>query len=550
MKSQPFAGLFTLSNDGPVEFKGLVTVGIAKASEASSPNAYWAPLGHPTPIQTYTVASGGKVNIKIPDDQLTSDPGSYVMKVFYTTDLSRAGDSNLGTSAWTPLGGRLEFTVKDKVNPIPVTFQAELNDFDANQQDTDAFKVGDKIVYVAKVQLAATSGQPVTQLKYTMKYGMDAGGTPRFTTDLGNTRAGFIHNGQTTNTPIQSDTFSNGIRTVVLAPTFTLQPGDTAYLITEVAAPSGTATGAYTTNVELNTIGFTDKLPTTPIFATDTTSISSSQGVAALSGRDFKLFPPEVGRGGTIVASGVVKNDGSAKYVGKMYAAVKVNNSWIPIETKDVILDSGQEQEVVFNGIANFAPGTYETQLFYLDGMTWKPIGNSSLKVTTNTMSVWEGVLRPSGFSHNQQISLKNEADTYESTGFFKLMRDGYSSCSAFVRLGVKVEKTGASTIKVTTTRLDNTQRCDFADGSYLTSGGLGVSNIYNITISGNDMIVNSSESCDFVLNETQCFKFSKFSRIGLSTASIFGAPSFTVREYNPATDGPLDKINQVYDRR
>ncbi|WP_339098177.1 hypothetical protein WDJ50_17775 (plasmid) [Deinococcus sp. VB142] len=246
----------------------------------------------------------------------------------------------------------------------------------------------------------------------------------------------------------------------------------------------------------------------------------------------------------------MVKNDGSAKYVGKMYAAVKVNNSWIPIETKDVILDSGQEQEVVFNGIANFAPGTYETQLFYLDGMTWKPIGNSSLKVTTNTMSVWEGVLRPSGFSHNQQISLKNEADTYESTGFFKLMRDGYSSCSAFVRLGVKVEKTGASTIKVTTTRLDNTQRCDFADGSYLTSGGLGVSNIYNITISGNDMIVNSSESCDFVLNETQCFKFSKFSRIGLSTASIFGAPSFTVREYNPATDGPLDKINQVYDRR
>lgn len=289
IKSQPLNGLFTLNNGGAVEFKGLVTVAIAKASEANSPNAYWAPLGYPAPIKSYTVAPGGNLNIQVADDQITSDPGSYVMKVFYTTDLSRAGDSNLGTSAWTPLGSGVEFTVKDKVDPIPVSFKADLNDFDANNQDVDSFKVGDKIIYVTKVELEATSGQPVTQLKYTMKYGMDASGTPRFTTDLGNTRAGFIHNGQMTNTPIQSETFSNGVRTVVLAPTFTLQPGDTAYLITEVAAPNGVLPDIYVTNIELSTVGFTDRLPTQLLKTHRSTGIDESDTSNILTGKAMLL---------------------------------------------------------------------------------------------------------------------------------------------------------------------------------------------------------------------------------------------------------------------
>ena len=282
-----------------------------------------------------------------------------------------------------------------------------------------------------------------------------------------------------------------------------------------------------------------------------TTTITVKAAASTLDLTEFKMFPPEVGQGGTIVAAATFKNRGTVPMSGQFQVAVYANGKWNALETKNLDnLAAGAEKQLTFTGSANYVPGNYSVRLFQYVNGAWQPFGNSELKVVTNTMGVYEGTLRPSGFSNNQQISLKNEADTYESTGFFKLMRDGYSSCSAFVRLGVKVEKTGASTIKVTTARLDNTQRCDFADGSYLTSGGLGVSNIYNITISGNDMIVNSSESCDFVLNETQCFKFSKFSRIGLSTASIFGAPSFTVREYNPATDGPLDTINQVSDRR
>lgn len=128
-QGDPLTIKINVANAGNVRFKGLIGVALAPAAQQNNATAYWAPLAGNSAVFTDADAfdpppSTKTFDLPFPHPKISSDPGEYVLRMFYTTNSSLTGAQNYGTSDWKWFGSAKALTVTGSTAVTPLTIDS------------------------------------------------------------------------------------------------------------------------------------------------------------------------------------------------------------------------------------------------------------------------------------------------------------------------------------------------------------------------------------------------------------------------------------------